>query len=1038
MRKLSKISLAILSATSINYASFAYAEEAAVEEDVEVIQVTGIRSSLTAALATKREANNLVEVVEAVDIGKLPDQNLAEVLENVTGIQITREAGVGTGVQIRGTDSNRIQINGVSTVGAGNDRSGMSFEDIDASIISGLEIIKSPEAKTTEGSVGGTINLKTIRPLQLSETLASVRVQAEKSSLSTDSATPRISGAYGDTWITDAGEFGVVISGSYTESDNNDFRPRLDRDNLTTCSNGSTTCANAPAGTTHFLGVQFLNQVQVNQEYETTNLAGSFEYAPNDDVKFYFDAVINNQERRQESSRVQFSNVSQLNGQSDGDDGLWSTFTDFETYDLGSLAGRNGNQDLGSIVAVTGGTFSPQQGNADGGRGAPFMRVSMDSGARETDTTLFRLGSEFTVNDDLSGSVEVSTTESKTVNPNLSLTLNFINPNSLTAPSGSDFRDENGTPVIFDLSDGIAFGINFDDQYAPTPEQLLDPANYVMDSGGTYSANERENKEDTFRTDFTYYVDDIEAITSIDFGYRYNKRTSLRDNISASAGGTSGLSNSLRGNFVADLLTEIPDNFGDGTGKELFVNGVLQFDPEAAVDAEAFVAAVNAGITASGVSQSPISTALASSQSAYFDIEEVSNALYAQVNFEYGIFRGNAGLRYVKTDFDSVSFENDYVDANTTNLVQVNGSSSNSFVLPRISIVADLHEDVLLRASYSEDINRPDFEHMTAARTMPNRGGVNDVSRVGNADLEPEEIESFDISLEWYFAPASLVSVGYFEKTRSNLFGQTIEQPGDINGLREQQDIFGRDGPDVGGSDDGAPCALGGVFSEDTDAGIFRNTDVLNGGSDNGRGVCVGNATRFNASGETKQSGFEFSFQYSLAEFEEDLGWASGFGVIANYTIQDADVNTGFIDIGESRAQAIYEAQGFDRVTNPVSREAASLLNLSEDAYNFTVFYEKYGLTARARYTYRSAYQTDNLPGTSNEFDPMGTRAVVEARGQLNASVSYNVNENLVFSVDAVNLTESDQDISCISEGGILCYKGITDRRVIAGVSYKF
>ena len=1037
-QKLSKITLAVLSATSLNFAASVYAVEekaAPVEEEVEVIQVMGIRSSLTAALATKREASNLIEVIEAIDIGKLPDQNLAEVLENVTGIQITREAGVGTGVQIRGTDSNRIQINGVSTVGAGNDRTGMSFEDIDASIISGLEIIKSPEAKTTEGSVGGTINLKTIRPLALNDTLASIRVQAEKSSLSTDSATPRISGAYGDNWQTDAGEFGVVISGSYTESDNNAFRPRLDRDNLTTCSNGSTTC---PAGASHFLGVQFLNQVQVNQEYETTNLAGSFEYAPNDEVKFYFDAVLNGQQRRQESSRVQFSNVSQLNGQSDGDDGLWSNFTDFETYNLGSLAGASGTQDLGSILAVTGGTFSPQQNDGTGGRGAPFMRVSMDSGARETDTHLFRLGSEFTVNDDLTGSVEVSTTESKTVNPNLSLTLNFINPNSDIAPSGSDFRDENGTPVIFDLSDGIAFGINYDDPYAPTPEQLLDPANYVMDSGGTYSANERENKEDTFRADFTYYVDAIESITSVDFGYRYNKRTSLRDNISASAGGTSSLSNSLRGNFVSDLLTEIPDNFGDGTGHDLFVSGVLQFDPEAAVNAEEFVSAINAGINDAGVSQNPISTELASSQLAYFDIEEVSNALYAQVNFEYGIFRGNAGLRYIKTDFESTSFENDYIDANTTNLVQVDGSSSNSFVLPRISIVADLHEDVLLRASYSQDINRPDFEFMTAARTMPNRGGVNDVSRVGNADLEPEEIESFDISLEWYFAPASIVSVGYFQKTRSNLFGQTIEQPGDLAGLREQQDIFGRDGPDVGGADDGAPCSLGGVFSEDTDAGIFRNTDLANGGSDNGRGVCVGNATRFNASGETKQTGFEFSFQYSLAEFEDDLGWASGFGVIANYTIQDADVNTGFIDIGEARAQAIYAAQGFDPVTNPVSREAASLLNLSEDAYNFTVFYEKYGLTARARYTYRSAYQTDNLPGTSNEFDPLGTRAVVEARGQLNASVSYNVNENLVLSVDAVNLTESNQDISCIAEGGILCYEGITDRRVIAGASYKF
>ena len=590
--KLSKISLAVLSATALNMTASVQAQEAkTAKQAIEVIEVTGIRSSLTSALAEKRDTSNLVEIIIADDIGKLPDQNLAEVLENVTGIQITREAGVGTGVQIRGTDSNRVQINGVSTVGSGNDRTGMSFEDIDASIISAVEVIKSPTAKTTEGSVGGTVNLRTIRPLALSETLASVRVQAEKSSLSIDSATPRFSGAYGDNWETDAGKFGVVISGSITESDNSEFRPRLDRDNLTTCSNGSTTC---PAGATHFLGVQFLNQVQVNQEYETKNLATSFEFAPNSDMKFYFDAVINDQQRRQESSRVQFSNVSQLNGQSDGDDGLWSTFTDFETYDLGSLPGENGNQDLGTILAVTKGTFSPQQDNGNGGNGAPFMRVSMDSGARETDTSLYTLGGEFTLTDNLEATVELSNTKSETVNPNLSLTLNFINPNS----DRFGTRDENGTPVIFDLSDGIKFGINFDDQYAPTPAQLLDPANYVMDSGGTYSANERENEEDTFRTDFTYFVDDIEGINSIDFGYRYNKRTSLRDNISASAGGTSNYDNSLNGAFVADLLTPIPSNFGKGTGSDLFVSGVLQFDPEAAVNGVAFVNEVNAGITA--------------------------------------------------------------------------------------------------------------------------------------------------------------------------------------------------------------------------------------------------------------------------------------------------------------------------------------------------------------------------------------------------------------------------------------------------------
>ena len=81
------------------------------------IIVTGIRQALETAIAEKRASNNLQEIIQAEDIGKLPDQNLAEVLENITGIQITRTAGVGTGVQIRGTDANRTEINGVSSVG---------------------------------------------------------------------------------------------------------------------------------------------------------------------------------------------------------------------------------------------------------------------------------------------------------------------------------------------------------------------------------------------------------------------------------------------------------------------------------------------------------------------------------------------------------------------------------------------------------------------------------------------------------------------------------------------------------------------------------------------------------------------------------------------------------------------------------------------------------------------------------------------------------------------------------------------------------
>ena len=147
-------------------------------ETLEEVVITGIRGSLASALQEKRSSDNLVEIIQSEDIGKLPDQNLAEVLENVTGIQITRTAGVGTGVQIRGTNANRTEINGVSTVGSGSGRSGINFEDVSSAIIAAVEVTKAPDAKTIEGSVGGTINLRTIRPLDLEERVASIRIQS--------------------------------------------------------------------------------------------------------------------------------------------------------------------------------------------------------------------------------------------------------------------------------------------------------------------------------------------------------------------------------------------------------------------------------------------------------------------------------------------------------------------------------------------------------------------------------------------------------------------------------------------------------------------------------------------------------------------------------------------------------------------------------------------------------------------------------------------------------------------------------------------
>ena len=960
----------------------ANAETEAVVDETEIIEVTGIRSSLTSALAAKRDSSNLVEIIQAHDIGKLPDQNLAEVLENVTGVQITRTAGVGTGVQIRGTNANRTEINGVSTVGSGQGRSGINFEDVSASIISAVEVTKSPDAKTIEGSVGGTINLKTIRPLQLSETLATIRVQGESSSLSSDDdITPRLSGTWGDNWETDAGDFGVVLSGSFSEQDVTAFRPRADRDNVITSDSGA-----ASAQAFDFLPIQFFVQDYDNYEYETKNFASSFEFSPNENTKFYFDAVLNKQERRQESSRIQASGVSSLNN--------ISVPSAFETVDFGSLDG----QDLGSIQAALTGVIPVNLADDDDD---PNLRFSSDTNSRLTDSKVFRIGGEWST-DRLKVTAELSSASSDTTTPSFNTTLNFINPN---APLDAGGGNDNSVPFAYDLSGGaLTFGIAEGAEYAPTSAQLLDPANVVL-RDVNIGQNKAENSEDAFRVDFTYDLYDI--ITSVDFGYRFSKTSSMRDQISSSVGLRS-MTDSPRGSLFSDLLVAGPTNFNAADGRELYVKDFLLIDPElVASDPEGVLNTLQNAIEAHGGTRSI--SAPTSSSAGFFDIEEETNALYAQANFEYDIFRGNFGVRYLKTDITSVgnsitedSEGNDLVSAITS-------TGDYDFFLPRINIVADVHDDVVVRAGWGKDIRRPDFDEMSTSVTFST--SPNPPVAIGNPGLLPEEVTSFDLSAEWYFAEASVFSVGIFHKKRSDLHVQQEESPFEdsVTGFRDTT----------------APCEAGGIYNPIADVNVF--------GEDGGVGVCVPTTTNINDSGETTQKGIEVAVQYDLSSFEKDLGWASGFGFIANYTKQEFSGGEA-VNSATSRASAVFAATtGIDDID--VTR-VQGLTDLSENAYNFTLYYEKYGLSARMRYTWREAYRSTDF-GSTSSF-PWGFPVVQEDRGQLNASVSYDVNDKLNIGFEAVNLTESDVEQSCVNGGSLLCYQGLTDRRVTLGASYKF
>ncbi len=1020
-QKLSKITLAVLSASSLSFASSVYAEEATTEvteEEIEVIQVTGIRSSLTSALAAKRESTNLTEVIDAIDIGKMPDQNLAEVLENISGVQITRTAGIGTGVQIRGSNSNRVEINGVSTVGSADGRSGMNFEDLSAAIIAGVEIIKSPEAKTIEGSVGGTINLKTIRPLNLSETLASFRVQGEDSSLTEDGIMPRLSGTFGDNWELDSGRFGFVVSGSYTEQEATSFRPRVDRD--------GSLVENADADVYRsgvledqrvdrpmaqdfdFIGIQFLNQELENFEHETKNLATSFEFAPSENMKFFFDAVITRQESRQESTRIQASTVAAA---------LNHILPDtFETVNFGSFDGV----ELGSMQAALTGTIEPMLLVDDDN---PNLRFNSDNGARVTDTEVFRLGGEWQ-GDNLFMSVEVSSANSDTVLPSVNTQLNFINPNTpldnLDANGNitSDTNNDNSVPYIYDLSgDALTFGINFDSIYAPTVDDLLNPENIRLDQIDQ-ARDTTENSEDAFRTDFTYYIDDS-LVSSVDFGYRYNQTEHSAVTRLDRIGNFNRMIDSPSGSLFEELLVTGPSNFGSADGRELAIRNFLIIDPEIAFnDPDYVIDTLQTAMAEHRVQMELDGIVFADeldvmditpSAEQMFTIKEKTHALYVQANFDYEMIRGNIGVRHIQTDITSKG--NTVVEEDVTSTTDKNDYSH---TLPRLNIVADIADDVILRFGWGKDILRPDFGDLNTSIAYATN--ENQAVELGNPDLEPEEVTSFDISLEWYFAEAAVVSIGYFEKKRSNLHVTNIDSaPLDENGWR----------------DDDPACSGGGIWNP--------SIQPLSLGDESTVGLCTDLQQVSNDSATTTQTGIEMAFQYDLSSFEKELGWASGFGFLANYTIQDYSGGSATYESATrgtdifNAINGIYDDSKFVTVTSE-----QGLLDFSEKAYNITVYYERDSLTARVRYTWRDEFRTEDTAGGATLTSTLGFPVVTAARGQVNASVSYDVNENLNLGIEAVNLTESDILQYCVNDGALLCAQGITDRRITFGASYRF
>ena len=219
--KLNKVNWAVhtaLMAGLLSFSQVSVAEESskAATDEIETIQVRGIRGSVVKSLNTKRYANSIVDAVTSEDIGKFPDQNVAESLQRITGVSISRGYGEGERVSIRGTteSQNRTLLNGQAvgsadwwTNSAAN--RGFNYSMLPSEIVSGLEVYKSPEADIDEGSIGGTVIVKTRKPLDLDANKIAGSIMAQHSEIS-GNTDPVVSGLY--SWKNDEETFGALIS----------------------------------------------------------------------------------------------------------------------------------------------------------------------------------------------------------------------------------------------------------------------------------------------------------------------------------------------------------------------------------------------------------------------------------------------------------------------------------------------------------------------------------------------------------------------------------------------------------------------------------------------------------------------------------------------------------------------------------------------------------------------------------------------------------------------------------------------------------
>lgn len=937
--------LAIALTLGVASASAQTAPDSAQDDDttqVDEIVVTGFRASLANALSVKRNSAGVVDAISAEDIADFPDTNLAESIQRIPGVSIDRDAGEGRSITVRGLSSEftRTRINGIeaqATTGATDSSGGVNrgrgfdFNVFASELFNNITVRKTASAEVEEGSLGATVDLNTSRPFDREGFNAALSAQYGYNDLS-QSWSPRFAGLISNTWMD--GQLGALFSLAYSERDSLEEGFSSVRWGPANGDNGFANPAALPGGAAAAGGlfhprIPRFGRLEHSQDRLGATL--SLQARPgNGGTLFGLDVLYSKLDSTRNENFLQ----------------AWSL-------------SRNASQGGKPQVIIRAAEADPETGEL-----VYMLLDNMDIRSEnrfdvlETEFLQYTFSVKHEFNDRLRANVLAGQARSDFGNPTqVSAIIDRQNTNGYSY----DFRQNRDVPLInygFDVTN-------------PANWTITGPAGAQPLSELRSTANFQENVYTTAEANLEYDLSDLFTLKA---GLSYKEFSSDASQYQRLNNTSPALPAGVTVAQVTNLLTGFGRNFDlPGGSATSWVRPDL-----AALDA-VFNYSCNCNTNVPGGDFRLLGLENTATLGAWREVTETDTGAFVQLDWDTTVaggmpFRGNVGVRQVKTEIDALGYS-----AVAGVATRITGENEYEDTLPSLNVSLEPIEDVIVRFGAAKVMARPPVGSLVPVFSISALNAANNTASLGNVELEPYRAKTYDLSVEWYFAPESLLSFAYFYKDIST-YVQTTQQTltyAELTALNST--AF----PAGGGRDPNLQY----VFSTPT------NTP----------------------GGPLK--GFEISYQQP---FRFLPGLLSNLGTQLNYTHVESE-----IDYCTTSACSVF-------VT-------ADLVNLSPEAWNATLYYDDGRFNARVSAAYRDTY-FQSVPGSNGGTRGIPFQGKTETM-TIDASASYNLTDAMSVSIEGINLTDEENRQNHGDLGGSRDSTYVyhhTGRQIYAGVRYRF